>query len=315
MKESGSASLQKGIWYASSYYEKLKELAQTDPSARMRLETVRNLNRFYHPYPPKHFDLCSDQRSPSGYSVANIILKKGSLPSEALEGIVTDRELGILDCCKVFPIGQYHALYRVLGKEKFDKLFSHQTGSSLVLERDYGFKANPLMPFLQCIRPKKGAYGNRAVAVGQRIGFKNVEDYKAKHQLIGRMRMLQCHLFQEHPRGEQKYVGLGINTEGMDEEEIDALMLEEHNKPPLSCEPLSDSLIQNMRINKEQNLAYCALMQAATEENKAHYLKVLQESGVTAVDAQQSIEYHLDLNVPLQREKGHGNPILAIVKI
>ena len=105
---------------------------------------------------------------------------------------LTKKAFGLLDCCKVCQIGQYHALYKVLGAAKFDKLFSHAGGSPMCLSDYNALKTpqNPLLPFLELLYPETGSPGSRDLAVGQRICLKNVSAYHNKHPLMGEARGL-----------------------------------------------------------------------------------------------------------------------------
>ena len=244
-----------------------------------------------------------DPTSQWGISLSSIILKERKAPSAALDSIVNGHDFfGLLDCCKVCQIGQYQALYRVLGKEKFDKLFDHQTGSPLVLS-DYKNTHNPLLSFLECMIPEQGTLGQRIVAVGQRIGLNNVNDYHQKHSLMGEAACFNVVCLQDKP-GEQKYVGLGLHPDGMDELQIEELLVAEFNKPPLSCEPLSDSHVKKVLPDgRETNYAFCAMMQEPTEANQARLIKLLQKAGHPDAQAKAAMQGKLALAKPLRREE------------
>ena len=215
---------------------------------------------------------------------------------------MNEPSFALLDSCAVCQIGQYHALYKVLGQAKFDKLFSHQTGSPLILS-SYNVPSNPLLPFLDRIVTEKGTLGNRRVAVGQVVGFKNVEAYKAKHQLMGEDASLWAVCLQNRP-DHQSYVMLGLNPEGMNEVEIEEQLLNDYNKPPQSCEALSDTLVaQILPSGREPNLAACALMKSPTDENKARFVRVLRQLGVSAADAAYNMKLRLAFNQPLTRQQ------------
>ncbi|MCE5318312.1 MAG: hypothetical protein LLG04_13250 [Parachlamydia sp.] len=272
--KSDIAQWTKGIYYPNSYYKMLVEAAKTKESAKQRLDFFRERNFFYHPFPPHSFVLVPSLTFHSGFALAQIILKAGILPSEAIENVVEKQEFGLLDCGMVCQIGHYYALYKTLGKEKFDKLFSHGNAKPMKIS-DYNQPDNPLLTFLAVMHPIKSEAGKRIVAVGQKVNFQNAKLYKMKHNLMGEASNYNVICLDARP-DQQAFVGLGANPNGANERDMEQLLLDEYNAPPLSCEPLSQSLIQRIvPEGAECNKAKCDFIGQPTRANEKNLRKCL----------------------------------------
>jgi hypothetical protein len=127
------------------------------------------------------------------------------------------------------------------------------------------------MSLLYSIIPEVGEKQSRVVAVGQRICFDNVADYKERHFLLGEASSHHV-ICANATAGHQTFVGHGLKPEGMTEREIEQLMIDEFNKLPTSPKMISDQFATKIRVQKELELARIKLLEEPSEENKKKYV-------------------------------------------
>jgi hypothetical protein len=222
--------LTRGIWYPSDYILALK---QGNESSKTRYEWLRSKGHLVDGWlSNKHFSPVTTQMGIFIKRRAwNFLMKDEVLPSDALKAAKVG--LSILDCGTVCQIARYDALLKILGEEKFNRLFSEPHGQKLNISFDDD-ALNPLRFFFDFAesakKQVKGSIGKRIVQKGQMVSFKGVEKYEKKHPSgMGGNYNLICS--NETP-GEQRYVGHGLPSEGMTEEEIARMMVREYNQKP-----------------------------------------------------------------------------------
>lgn len=232
--------LKGGIWMQNEYFKALKELGE---SAGPRLKHLVDNGYFYHPFPPKSFGRIPSNSSASGYELSRIQLKLGQKPSEALTSLLEKKEFCLLDCTLTCQIGQYNALLDALGPDKFDKLFSPEGEHPMLLSQYYN---NPLCMGLLSNRSKSyGTKEDRPIQVGDRLAYRNYNNYNQKHKLMG-----DCQAINVTPTcsnsGKQMFVGLGLPVKGLSESELEQYLVDEYNKKPQDLEPLCDEIANKL---------------------------------------------------------------------
>lgn len=158
----------------------------------------------------------------------HFIAQKNVLPSDALEAAIQGPTIG--DCGMTCQLARYGALLDILGKEKFNKLFSdpNQLNTKNCLDPDQPMRFFVQQTFAANLG-STGTKNNRPVQPGDFVYFWGVSDYGSKHP-FGHAQGLWC-VCVEKTSESQKYVGLGLPENGVDEETIEKLLLDEYNKP------------------------------------------------------------------------------------
>lgn len=278
--------LAEGVFYQNNYYTALQDTKQTKS-----IEWYKNRNYFYHTYPPKHFENIPDKaNSNSGFDIGKIRLKEGALPSEALKA--AKKGLALLDCNAVCQIGQYQALHDAWGEKTFNRIFSHETGTPMMLS-DYDAQDNPLLGFLKKGSFGEGRKGSRPVKVGDRVAFSNDPRYAQKHALMGDFQAISVSCIDDTP-GAQRYVALGLPSGGCQEEGIEEACLSAHNQTPMSLEPLTDELANQLFIGGKQGYAERNAFFDPT--NTEDQFKFLERIGTPKEDFESSRKAYQDID-------------------
>lgn len=306
-------ALDGGIWYASNYYRCLKAFAKRNPVAQQKLNDLRERDYFYHPIPPQCFKLVPSTTSPSGFEIYLIEILEAASPSEALDALVNDCVLGLLDCASVCEIGLYRALQEVLGQDKFDKLFHAKNGAPLRIGRATDL-ANPIFHFLKRNTHVGKNKGFREIKVGEWIGFKGVDEYHRKHHLMGEAGAFNVICLNDKP-GEQTFVGLGLDPNGVNEDGVEEALIQARNEPPLSSEALSERVKSekekgglfplNQELHHTNSKIYDAACHFLTETSPGNRraLKALYEAEQYPSQAiQANLKLLVRLAEPLARE-------------
>lgn len=232
--------LNNGIWMANKYFSMLKSAGNT---AEPRLKLLTDKNYIMDPLPPKGMEKIRvgivDKPTATGYKLAEVALKAGVLPSEALTAARTG--LALLDCRAACQIAYYQAIHDVIGKDKFNIIFRADGEDPLL----FGGKKNPIDHFLKAADITPQTKDKRPVEVGSWIAFENIGQYIPKHNLLGDFQALNAICIDATP-GQQKFVGLGVNGEGCSEDEIEQALVEAHNEAPFTTEFITDELMAKM---------------------------------------------------------------------
>jgi hypothetical protein len=196
------------------------------------LETTRNNGFLINGYVnPKFFDPVYDELPKRRLLLRpfSFIAKEGVPASTALKAAKVG--LRITDCGMQCQIALYEGALEGLGQKRFDKLFSGKDRLNL------GFRDDRLQPmrFLcrftdAAERQSPGKVDHRMVQVGDVVSFNGVKGYNKKHPNgIGANQNAVC---IDATLGSQRYVGHGLPSEGVTEEEIAAMLAKEYNKEP-----------------------------------------------------------------------------------
>lgn len=221
--EMDKTQLDKAVWYPTPYAKACIQLNQI-----ARLEFLQKKGGFSHGYlSTKHFDYLlnnNEQRIPWAWR-----LKDNVCPSEAI--LKASSGISIVDCGAVCTMAQYIALLEVLGKEKFDRLFSAAYGQPLVIE----YADHPLQPMSYFLSftaavdlPDKGSEGNREVKQGQIVGFNNHPNYPNKHR-FGMAKNYNAACLDETP-GQQTFVAHGLPDQGISEKQMKEFLADRYNQ-------------------------------------------------------------------------------------
>ncbi|MBA3238789.1 MAG: hypothetical protein H0T62_10660 [Parachlamydiaceae bacterium] len=261
-------------------------------------------NRFINMHPPKLFELIADASSPTGYIRDKIIIKKGAIPNDALQS--AQRGLALLECASVCQIGQYQALLKVLGLSKFNMLFSRENGLPLQLS---SYDLNPLLFFLNPGEQSLGVKGNRPVHVGQLINIRNVPEYSLKHGVLGIAGSFNVICNDATPE-RQTFVGLGLPSEGVTEQQIEQILIDENNAQPKDPDCMTDGIaakiIPGGKVAWKNRNAYFD----STSDKMEKFNPSLLQSYNPNIDVEKQMEELKNLAIPLSldtiKEKEFG---------
>lgn len=230
-----NGELDKGIWYPGDYIEALK--AKGNASSIQRYEWLRNKGHLVDGWLKKIFFQPVFQKMNFVSSTIvkrrtwNFLANEDVLPSAAVKAAKLG--LSILDCGTVCQIARYDALLKILGEEKFNRLFSDQYGQRLNISFDDD-ALNPLRYFFDfTAAAKKGENGSvneRNVKVGQMISFNGVSKYLQKFP--GGMGGNYNVICLDATPGKQLYIGHGLSANGATEKKIATQLIREYNKIP-----------------------------------------------------------------------------------
>lgn len=234
-----------GIWMQNKYFSMLKEI----PSARKRLKFFIRNNCILDPFPPEGMTKILSDKSVTGFDLYQVVLKQGKLPSKALDAV--RKRFSLLDYMAVCHIAYYQALYEVLGRDKFNIIFRDNSPAPLSFGNLESF--SNLLKKADSTPQEKDS---RPVKVGSLVTFGNISQYKEKHRHLGKSQYLTV-ICTDGTLGKQKYAGLGLPHEGCSEEEIEELLVKEHNEALFTSEFITDELME--KIAKPKGLTGPAL--------------------------------------------------------
>jgi hypothetical protein len=228
-------ALSKGIWYASHYYLGLKKCHQTP-----RMEwLVKNGHTFHGYAPAKFFDPIPSNAYPKGRAICQFIIKDGVSPSIAIKQIGCE-SLALLDCGSTREVAFYQALLEVLGDEKFNKLFERKSHCPLQIGTG---QANPI----SCLFEKVQLRSSQEIQKGDFCHMTTIQEYMAKHP-AGNSRGFNV-ICCDTDAAAKKYLGLGLDPEGVDLEGIEKHLFNAFNATPIEESFLSEE-IWNMHFTQ-----------------------------------------------------------------
>lgn len=213
------AQLEAGIYYPNDYYALLKRVNAH------KHEELREAGSYFHGKAPEEFyAMRLNGFTLTGYEPCYFVLKEGKSASEALDAM--RHGLALMGCGEVCFLSLYITLRDLLGQDKFDRLFSAQSNTPLIL---HAFHPNTAMGcFLSCSfedTPEKG----------DAVVFQNCPLY-----------------YQKHPNGEDaslwtlcdgknnhklSYIGLGLPSRSS-QAEVLKFLLRGFNQRPVSLDIL-----------------------------------------------------------------------------
>lgn len=210
--------LKEGIFYPNEYFQLLKKIEEITKKPQPRLQHFIDKGNFYHGIvSKKHFEMHSNPQHPYGYTPVLYILKKDVAASDALEAIF--KGLTFLTCSESCEVSFYSALLQILGKEKFNALFGSDTESPLSVG------------VLNALSPGYLLYEDHGpsekMQIGDQIFIAGPKSYLKKHiQGEGGNWNLLC---IDNTPGKERFIGFGLNPEGVTMEEILQMLLDEYN--------------------------------------------------------------------------------------
>lgn len=247
--------LDKGIFYPTEYYTALLKKKQTK-----RIEWLKGKDLFHDGWAPKeYFKRVANQTqsasetaaiSQTGF-IASAFIHSAGNASDALKAIKEGPAM--LGCGQVCFISYYEALLEVLGKEKFDALFVAGTPTALsLLELDAKPK-NPLVVLIESISiPKKVSADKRYLRLkkGQMCYVSNVNTYFIKHpngEAVG------FNLICKSEGSDPKFIGHGLNPQGLTNDELTAFFFKEYNKDPVGSQEIhAKELVSKIAKNHKE---------------------------------------------------------------
>jgi len=204
--------------------DKILDSQRTDKSqptsAKQWHEFLRSKGNFYHGFVnKKFFEHVSQPSSPTGFCPNHYAIKGQVLPSEALDSLI--KGLTFLDCGAIMDVGYYKAILEVIGKEKFDVIFSRESETPLCIGRK-----NLLNPINSLIVGKEYKKISQ-LKKGEMAHIRSIEDYRIKH-LNGEAAGFNVICIEEGKN--PKFIGFGLNPAGVTVEEITEVLRKEYNK-------------------------------------------------------------------------------------
>lgn len=214
--------LEKGFWYADDYFSLLEK---QPPRKKWFLDR----NYFFHGYPPKNkLKLLKSPRACSGYEAMSYELVDGVSPSQGLDGLVND--LCFVDCGILFQIAYYQALRDIWGEATFNQYFAAQEGffvtSSVGLTK--------LKRLVTEVVIEAGPRNSRNVRVGAKYYIRNHPIYAAK-EMNGEAQGFNIMCIDGTP-DHQLFIGFGLPSEGISEDQVVDRCIAEFNKKPRNAE-------------------------------------------------------------------------------
>lgn len=209
--------LGKGIWYSFDYYTALKKFKHEE-----RLKWLVSTGVSFHGYMNKDFfNPVKNVSLPTGRSICTFIIKEKVAPTDALNSI--NKSINILDCDSGLGIAIYKTLKDVLGEKKFDHLFASDSPFPFQIG---GGTQNPTRRLFEEIK----IVNNESIRAGDLCYFSNTSEFISKHP-SGRpacgFNVFCCDDVTK------KYLGLGLNPEGVSENGIEKCLWNEYNGDPV----------------------------------------------------------------------------------
>ena len=223
--------LNSGIWYPFHYFKALQKFGETK-----RIDWFQENLLYKEGFASRiHFN---KKPTPNGF---HFIAKPKVSASLAID--VAIEHFGLYDCGMACQIARYRAIRKIIGDEKFNKLFDSTVKGAAV---NIGYRefdgVQPLRLFIDFVSQEKirsvtredgqkinGKPDYRPIKRGQLAFITGVREYKMKHWNggYGNFNVICC----DDTPGNQKYLGLGITPEGLSEQKITQLMIIAHNLP------------------------------------------------------------------------------------
>ena len=157
-------------------------------------------------------------------------LKKGKLPCDGLKALF--HGLSFLDCGTTTLLAYAETLRQVFKDKKFNMIFRPEGPNPFTLAWRRG---TALHLFLQ--RAKIDNFED--IQGGQVVNIANSQNYGVKH-MQGEAGSFNVMCKTE--RNKPKFVGLGLNSNGVDFNEVCTTLLKEYNKPPLGMDMFTDEI-------------------------------------------------------------------------
>lgn len=209
--------LGQGVWYATDYYMALKKFKQSEC-----LTSMENNGTFFHGLAPKDaVTSVTDPSSLSGRRLFTFRVKKGCSATQALESL--EKGLSIIDCYTVIELAAYHALKELM-PEKFDLLFAADSPTPFCI----GLEKN-MSPIMRLFKRKEIA-AEKDIQKGDKFHVSNIQTYIHKSP-AGNARGFN--LVCKTTECAKRYLGFGLNSTGVDVEDVEKALWEDYNAKPI----------------------------------------------------------------------------------
>lgn len=217
--------LDAGIYYPNDYYKALRSLNQ-----QRRIDFLIQKGSFWHGYAPSsHFEMipaAKGPNSPTGVIGCVFVVIKGVLPTEALASL--RQKTYFIGCAEVCQIAFYEAVKHLLGNEKFNRLFSADSSTPLMLGQS---PKNPISALM------RGLPSGAKLEKGQMVQFKNTPLYPLKHITGGGRNYFTICL--DATPGKETFTALGLSHKGLSYEGMRSALTAIFNDDPLGTQTLT----------------------------------------------------------------------------
>ena len=227
--------LKEGIFYGQGYFTARNRMKQSETLEKFIAE-----GHFYHGYAsPDLFEMVKSRDVVTGFKRLAFVVKKGVLPSDALNGI--RKGLSLLDGGTSCQIAYWEAIRHVLG-ERFDILFAADTSTPLRIETA-NVQDNPIFRLLTPVDTSSSK-----IKKGQMICFENVPSYLTKHRLFGiadNCITICCDDSDNSPL----FTTLGLKFEGEKQDEICGNLFHQFNQYPFGIRTTFRKEEEHVEVN------------------------------------------------------------------
>jgi hypothetical protein len=234
--------LAKGPFYPNDYAPGLRK-----HKCNKHLTWLINNNAFRHGLAPKGFDHEKDSSSKTGFAIYSYQIQTDVLPTQALEN-VKDGDISFFDCGQIQELAIYDTLREITGDIDFNNTFSG-IGSN-PLKFHIHFTKTPLwnLGFAKEITISDTAQ----LHFGDLIHFANFRVYNNKHP-YGDAGGFNTILISANDAAEKRYAAFGLPVDGKTEEQMNAVLVDELNKKPISLSSIFSGDMLNYVQNAYQN--------------------------------------------------------------
>ena len=244
--------LDRGIFYPNDYYTALKETHQ-----QKRLDFFLQKGSFWHCYTPtSHFEMVPtpiDECYPTGFLKCCFVLKKGAQPTEALVSL--REKISLLGCGETCQISYYEAIRKVLGDDKFNKLFAADSPTPLKIGQSRLLN-NPIASLMMACPTKS------KIVKGQINQITNTPLYKNKH-IHGHGSTFITLCCDDTP-GKELFTTLGLSPEGLTYAQVNEALMAEFNKDSIGTATVTDVVAKCILEGEPEEM----LEQASELKNK-----------------------------------------------
>ncbi|MEN9654015.1 MAG: hypothetical protein RL235_127 [Chlamydiota bacterium] len=215
--------LQQGFYGANEYAVLLSD---TD-SAKARYEYLRDNNCFYHGQPPKGFDRIDCESSLTQKECNGYQLRTGVKPSDGLKNVANT--FCLIDCGEAVEFAYYCVLLEAFGEDKFNEYFKADGDNPLQFRTD--IYKTPLRHFFDA----KLSAPPASIQLGDHVYFANLSAYHVRHRdgdAAG------YHAICVEDGATPKFLGFGLDSGGLTEEEVIQVLVKAYNAEPIDRETI-----------------------------------------------------------------------------
>jgi hypothetical protein len=223
---------------------------------------------YFHGYQnPEYFDFIKSDIRLTGFEIHKFQIKKGFQPAEIVDAF--NNGLTFTDCLiTIASAARYNTLRKLWGDEKFNIVFSFDSKTAIRYDAD--FTRLPLSIFSKIYKEKHGQKsiaGRRNVTHGHLYWIQNSSLYNSKHY-NGMDQGINLICLNEKPK-KQLFTGFGLPPEGMNEQQINEILLQSFNAAPIGLKILPEKYHHRLRMDEAR----------AQQFNKPLDKKEYQETG------------------------------------